>query len=107
MTLKVKMIKTTDSSNIDAIGYLKESKLLFIRFNSGRVYVYHGVPVTRFTDLRDASSKGEFFNQHVKPNFSAATINATDDVVFIDEDGENAVPPRIAMEAVVDARWNW
>lgn len=105
MPLKVKMIKTPESSNIDAIGYLKESNLLFIRSKrSGAVYAYHGVPVKCFTDLRNAPSKGGFFNQHVKPNFSVAAINGTDDFVFIDEDGEKS---RMALEAVIDSRWNW
>ncbi|ARU40010.1 hypothetical protein CCB80_02205 [Armatimonadetes bacterium Uphvl-Ar1] len=54
------------SSNIDAIGYDKESRTLRIRFKNGSVYDYHGVPESTYAGLMSAASKGTYLNTHVK-----------------------------------------
>ena len=55
------------SSNLDAIGYKKGR--LYIRFQSGQVYQYSGVPFTVFNALKDAESAGQYFHKNVRTTF--------------------------------------
>lgn len=58
-----------ESSNIDAIGYDLEKKLLEIVFKSGARYRYFRVDQEVFSDLMDSDSKGRFFASHIKGRF--------------------------------------
>ena len=56
-----------DSSNIEAIGYDSNTQQLHVRFlKSGATYVYYDVEEWRFEEFRQAGSKGEYLNQHIK-----------------------------------------
>lgn len=55
------------SSNLEAIGYQKGK--LYVRFNSGHVYEYTGVPFSVFTALNEAESAGQYFNKNVRTTF--------------------------------------
>ena len=57
----------TLSSNLDAIGYQKGT--LYIRFNSGHVYGYAGVPFKVFKELLEAESAGQYFHKNVRTSF--------------------------------------
>ncbi len=57
------------SSVIRGFGYNAAHRTLDIRFVSGRHYVYHDVPAPLYDAMRDAASKGEFFNTHIKGRF--------------------------------------
>ena len=63
-----------DSSCIDAIAYFHGESILRIRFNSGLVYQYDHVEESTFLDLRDADSKGRFFNRNIKDIYSFAQL---------------------------------
>lgn len=52
------------SSNLSAIGY--EDGTLYIRFNSGAKYWYRNVPESVYINLMNASSKGKYFDSHIK-----------------------------------------
>lgn len=54
------------SESIAAIGYDDDAEALEIEFVSGAVYRYSGVPQDVFEDLREAPSKGAFFNRLIK-----------------------------------------
>ena len=54
------------SRSIAALGYDDDTEILEVEFVSGAVYRYRGVSQTVFEDLRQAPSKGAFFNQHIK-----------------------------------------
>jgi hypothetical protein len=54
------------STTIAAIGYDDDTETLEIEFVSGTVYRYRGVSQDAFEDLRDAPSKGAYFNRHIK-----------------------------------------
>jgi hypothetical protein len=58
-----------DSSAIDAIGYDDAAHTLTIRFSSGEVYAYYGVPPAVFDTMRSAPSKGQFFSDHVRDRY--------------------------------------
>jgi hypothetical protein len=53
------------SSNLYAVGYDKDRKVLQIEFRSGSVYQYYDVPESIFTGLLNAGSKGRYFNSKI------------------------------------------
>lgn len=55
------------SSNIDAIGY--EPDALFIRFKSGQIYRYDGVPHVHFDALQKVESAGQYFHHYIRSKF--------------------------------------
>lgn len=57
-----------NSSNIYAIGYLKEEQELYIEFEDGSVYVYYGVEPEIWRMLQIVESKGSFLHYYVKIN---------------------------------------
>jgi hypothetical protein len=57
------------SSVIRSYRYDSKDRHLDLVFVSGRHYRYHDVPVETFDEMRRASSKGEFFNEHVRDRF--------------------------------------
>jgi hypothetical protein len=54
------------SRSIAAIGYDDDAEAMEIEFVTGAVYRYSGVPQDVFEDLREAPSKGAFFNRLIK-----------------------------------------
>jgi hypothetical protein len=56
-----------ESSNIAAVGYVPERRVLQIEFIGGRVYEYAAVPHTVHEELMRAPSKGTFFAEHIRP----------------------------------------
>lgn len=52
------------SSNVDALGYSLGN--LLVRFKTGGVYSYAGVPFRIFDELRNADSVGQYLNKQVK-----------------------------------------
>jgi hypothetical protein len=54
------------SESIAAIGYDDDAEVLEVEFVSGAIYRYRGVSQDVFEDLRQAPSKGAFFNRHIK-----------------------------------------
>lgn len=57
-----------DSSNIEAIGHDDVARELYVRFRSGKTYVYSEVPAETYNQLLQADSKGSFLNREIKPN---------------------------------------
>jgi hypothetical protein len=58
------------SAVIRSFSYEPESQALTITFQSGRRYLYLGVPETLVADMNRAFSKGEFFNERIRDHFS-------------------------------------
>lgn len=106
--LKVRMIKTPESTSIESFGYEENGRRLFIRFRGGWVYSFNGVPQTLLSDLHAAPSKGDFFANFIKNVYSYVEIRGSADVVFIDsEDGEAFFQPNLILQGEVDTRWAW
>lgn len=57
---------TVSSSNIDSIGYDDQSQQVYIRFHNGSLYVYKGVPIYEYENLRDAPSLGSYLHRNYK-----------------------------------------
>lgn len=55
------------SSDIRSVGY--ESQTLYVRFHSGGLYAYKGVPYSEYTALLNASSHGKYFAANIKNTY--------------------------------------
>jgi hypothetical protein len=54
------------SSSIAAIGYDARTEALEVEFVNGRLYRYRSVEAQVHEDFRAATSKGTFFNAHIR-----------------------------------------
>ena len=54
------------SSNLESIGYDDQTQEVYIRFLNGSIYVYKGVPLHEFENLRDAPSLGSYLHRNYK-----------------------------------------
>lgn len=54
------------SSNLSAMRYDEDSRLLQIRFLSGRTYDFKDVPADVADGLKQADSAGRYFNNSIK-----------------------------------------
>jgi lysyl-tRNA synthetase class 2 len=62
--------RLVESSAILSIGYDRERKELFVRFISGKSYIYHDVPLQVYEELLAAGSKGTYFNLHIRDRYT-------------------------------------
>ena len=74
MADEIEMIPVT-SSNVAAIGYDEEEKVLRVAFNNGAEYEYDGVSVDTFEHLRDAGSVGGYFNSVIKRRYEGRRVS--------------------------------
>lgn len=54
------------SSNIESIGYDEQKQQVYVRFLNGCLYVYKGVPLHEYENLRDAPSLGSYLHRNYK-----------------------------------------
>jgi hypothetical protein len=64
-----------DSSALAAVAF--DRCALTIRFRSGKVYRYIGVPAPLYQQLLTAESKGSFFNAHIRDAFPHQPVPKT------------------------------
>ncbi len=57
------------SSVIRSYHYDPLQRRLELQFVSGRRYHYHDVPAETWRGMRQAFSKGEFFNAHIRDHY--------------------------------------
>ncbi|HET9432210.1 MAG TPA: KTSC domain-containing protein [Chitinophagaceae bacterium] len=62
------------SSVVAAIKYDANTSTLRVIYVSGSVYDYKDVPEKAYKEMKAASSKGEFLNKHIKPNYAFEKI---------------------------------
>ena len=75
-----------DSSLIQAVAHNKENDL-FIKFKTGREYIYHEVPRDEFEALINAESVGKYFLEEVKDDYDYTVLGDQNDLEkFCDED---------------------
>lgn len=58
------------SSNIQAIGYDEDKRILAVEFKSGSIYHYADIGADLALDLVNAESIGRFYSQHVRGKFT-------------------------------------
>ena len=54
------------SSNIYAVGYDKENKIVHVQFLNNTEYIYKGVPEHEYYGLLNAPSVGSYLHQNYK-----------------------------------------
>ena len=57
------------SSVVTAIKYDPETYTLRVIYVSGSVYDYKEVPEKVYKEMKEAFSKGEYLNKHIKPKY--------------------------------------
>lgn len=71
----IPMIETPKSTCFSDIGYSSYSKILLVTFrDSGKSYAYYDVPNSVWEELRDAYSKGGYFNSYIKGYYDCELI---------------------------------
>lgn len=63
------------SSVIRSFAYDPDSQSLAIEFVTGRRYRYDGVPLHIAEALRNARSRGQFFNRRIRDHFATTQID--------------------------------
>jgi lysyl-tRNA synthetase class 2 len=59
-----------------SVGYESKSKILEIEFQSGAVYQYLDVPKRVHEGLRQAESKGQYFNGEIRDEYAFVRVGA-------------------------------
>lgn len=54
------------SSNIESIGYDPQNQQVYVSFLNASLYVYKGVPLHEFENLRDSPSLGSYLHRNYK-----------------------------------------
>lgn len=69
--------KTVVSSLIHSVGYDADAQTLEVKFNSGKVFSYAGVPMAKAAEMTadDQPSVGKYFNAEIKNQYEAAAVN--------------------------------
>jgi hypothetical protein len=62
------------SSVVAAIRYDANASILRVVYVSGAVYDYKKVPQKIYNEMKASSSKGEFLNKNIKPNYEFEKI---------------------------------
>ncbi len=57
------------SSAMVAVGYDPQTRRMKIAFTQGRTYDFCGVPQYVFDGLMSTSSKGRYYNDHIKDRY--------------------------------------
>lgn len=63
------------SSNLVAVAYDKETRLLAIMFRGGALYTYDGVPPEIHNALLTANSSGSYFARQIRPKYAAVAVD--------------------------------
>ena len=58
------------SSLLDWVLYLGDRQILDVRFRTGKLYRYFGVPQARYQELLRAESAGRFFNATIRNHYA-------------------------------------
>lgn len=57
------------SSAMNAIGYDPQTRMMKIQFEQNETYDFCGVPQHIFDGLRNARSKGTYYNDHIRDRY--------------------------------------
>lgn len=71
--MSVDMMTIDGSSAISEAGY--EDGALYIRFISGKLYRFDGVPFSTFSDLLAAKSVGSFYDNNIRGAFEGVLVD--------------------------------
>jgi hypothetical protein len=60
---------TVKSRMLAAVAYDHDWQQLYLKFRSGDVYCYRGVPVEEYRELLAADSKGQYVRKHIRNRY--------------------------------------
>lgn len=63
-----------ESSSVASVGFDEALSAMDVEFSGGAVYRYFAVPAAVHAALMHASSKGAFFNRHVRAKYPFARV---------------------------------
>jgi KTSC domain len=66
--------EVVDSSSLKSIGYDRKTLTLEVEFANGGVYRYDDVPPALWQELRQALSKGKFFQERIRDHFPTTRV---------------------------------
>lgn len=69
------------SSNVKAIGYDADNKVLEVEFHNGGLYQYKQVPKLVYNRLMTAESIGKAFVSSIKPKFDCTRLDRNPDLM--------------------------
>lgn len=75
------------SSNIDSVGYNQKKSVLVVKFKSGKLYAYEGVPLAIYNAFITAGSKGGYFGKAIRNVFQSQDITNMDLQTFLGTQG--------------------
>lgn len=67
-----------DSTSLNRVGYDPTSRVLLVVFRDRSAYRYFGVPIDVFENLREAPSKGTYFNHSIRSSYSCRPARCED-----------------------------
>jgi lysyl-tRNA synthetase class 2 len=67
------------STAINDVEYEPDRECLTVTFVTGRIYEYFDVPPDEAAAFQSASSKGTYFNQHIRDRYRFHEITASPD----------------------------
>jgi lysyl-tRNA synthetase class 2 len=67
-----------ESTSLDRVGYDPSSKVLLVVFDDRSSYRYFGVPAAVFENLRNAPSKGAYFNYAIRGAYAFQSAKCED-----------------------------
>lgn len=68
------LFRPVSSSTLRAVGYNELTRSLLVSFHSGEVWQYNQVPYLVYVDLLAASSKKDYLEIEIKPQFAGKRI---------------------------------
>jgi hypothetical protein len=106
----VNLVKV-DSTNLQAVGFDKQSKTMRILFNEGAMYDYFGVPEKVHGSLMEADSLGSFFQQNIVGRYRFQKVNLEKESTQMGknkqqraaEERAQAAAPKAAQPAATEA----
>jgi hypothetical protein len=66
------------SKMLAAVAYNHDWQQLYLKFRSGEIYCYRGVPVEQYQELLAADSKGTYFRVRILNRYPYQRIHSPD-----------------------------
>jgi len=70
----IENVTAPKTSHIDGFGYNSISKVLTVKYASGSSYNFSGVPLSIWSALKAADSKGKYMNANIKGKFEGRKV---------------------------------
>lgn len=69
-----RVVKITDSSNINTVTYFRDTEGLIVKFSQGGTYAYEGIKPEIFGEFVSADSVGVYFARNIRDRFDSVKV---------------------------------